>query len=144
MDPDTSGDPVRTVYCQLALGRLSDVVDAFEASFDHGPHQEWIDRLELIARAPDNQPLDHSCAELYEALVTTTIDKTSRDRSAAGNTITRLVTARWLAANPFAVPDPTQRDIIQHAYGEELPPLSRRPDVAALYEAARLAADPLH
>lgn len=93
-DPDTSGDPVRTVYCQLALGRLSDVVDAFEASFDHGPHQEWIDRLELIARAPDNQPLDHSCAELYEALVTTTIDKTPRDRSAAGNTITRLVTAR--------------------------------------------------
>lgn len=142
-DPDTSGDPTRTAYCQLALGRIGEVVDAFAASFDHGPHQEWIDRLELVTGAPDNQPLDRSCAELYEELVTTTIDKTSRDRSAVGNIITRLVTARWLAANPFAVPDPTQRDIIQHAYGEELPPLSRRPDVAALYEAARRDADPL-
>jgi hypothetical protein len=51
--------------------------------------------------------------------------------------------ARWLVANPFAIPDPALRDIIRHAYGEELPPLSRRPDVAALYEAARLASDPL-
>jgi hypothetical protein len=142
-DPDTFADPARKAYCQLALGRISEVVDAFEASFDQGPHQEWIDRLELVARAPDDQPLDHSCAELYEALVTTTIGKTPCDRSPAGNTITRLVTARWLAANPFAMPDPVQRDIIMHAYGEELPPLSRRPDVAALYEAARLAADPL-
>ena len=141
-DPDTSGDPARMAYCQLALGRISEVVDAFEASFDHGPHQEWIDRLELVARAPDNQRLDRSCAELYEELVTTIIDNTPGDRSSAGNTITRLVTARWLAANPFAMPDPTQRDIISHAYGE-LPPLSRRPDVAALHEAARLAADPL-
>ena len=142
-DPDTSGDPACKAYCQLALGWISEVVDAFEASFDQGPHQEWIDRLELVTRAPDNQPLERSCAELYEALVTTTIGKTPGDRSPAGNIITRLVTARWLAANPFAMPDLTQRDIIKHAYGEELPPLSRRPDVAALYEAARLAADSL-
>jgi hypothetical protein len=142
-DPDTFSDPARKAYCQLALGRIGEVVDAFEASFDQGPHQEWIDRLELVARAPDNQLLDRSCAELYEELVTTAIGNTPGDRSLAGNTITRLVTARWLAANPFAMHDPVQRDIIKHAYGEELPPLSKRPDVAALYEAARLAADPL-
>jgi hypothetical protein len=137
-DPDTLGDPARKAYCQLALGQLNEVVDTFEASFDNGPHQDWIDRLELVARAPDNLPLDRSSAELYEELVTTAAE----DRSSAGNIITRLVTARWLAANPFAIPDPALRDIIQHAY-EELPPLSKRPDVAALHTAARLAADPL-
>lgn len=142
-DPDTFGDPARKAYCQLALGRIGEVVDAFEASFDQGPHQEWIDRLELVTRAPDDQPLDRSCGELYEKLVTTNVGTTPCGRSPAGNIITRLITARWLAANPFAMPDPDLRDIIRHAYGEELPPLSRRPDVAALYEAARLAADPL-
>lgn len=138
-DPDTLGDPARKAYCQLALGRISQVADAFEASFDTGPHQDWVDRLELVAHAPDNLPLERSCGELYEELVTTT----THGRSAAGNTITRLIAARWLAANPFAVPDPTLSKIVEHAYGEELPPLSRRPDVAALYEAGRLAANPL-
>jgi hypothetical protein len=133
------GDPARTAYCQLALGRIAQVVDAFEGSFDEGPHQEWIDRLELVARAPDELPLDRSCGELYEELVI----KAAHGRSPAGNIITRLMTARWLVANPFAIPDPALGDIIRHAYGEELPPLSRRPDVAALYEAARLASDPL-
>jgi hypothetical protein len=142
-DPDTFGDSARKAYCQLALGRIGEVVNAFEASFDQGPHQEWIDRLELVTRAPDALPLDRSCGELYEQLVTTNVDEMPRGRSPAGNTITRLITARWLMANPFAMPDPALRDIIRHAYGEELPPLSRRPDVAALYEAARLAADPL-
>jgi len=138
-DPDTLGDPARTAYCQLALGRIGQVVDAFEDSFDEGPHQEWIDRLELVARAPDELPLDRSCGEFYEELVI----KAAHGRSPAGNIITRLMAARWLVANPFAIPDPALRDIIRHAYGEELPPLSRRPDVAALYEAARLASDPL-
>lgn len=133
----------RKAYCQLALGRISEVVDAFEASFDQGPHQDWIDRLELVARAPDDLPLHRSCGELYEELVTTDVGRTPLGRSPAGNTITRLITAHWLAANPFAMPDPALRDIINHAYGEELPPLSRRPDVAALYEAARLAVVPL-
>jgi hypothetical protein len=136
-DPDTLGDPARTAYCQLALGRINQVVDAFEDSFDEGPHQDWIDRLELVTRAPDELPLDRSCGELYEELVI----KAAPGRSPAGNTITRLIIARWLVANPFVIPDPVQRNIIKHAYGEELPPLSRRPDVAALYEAARLAGD---
>lgn len=137
-DPDTLGDPARKAYCQLALGQLNEVVDTFEAGFDEGPHQDWINRLELVAHAPDNLPLDRSSAELYAELVTTAAES----RSSAGNIITRLITARWLATNPFAIPDPALRDIIQHAYGE-LPPLSRRPDVAALHNAARLAADPL-
>jgi hypothetical protein len=138
-DPDTFDDPARKAYCQLALGRIKEVVDAFEDSFDKVPHQDWIDRLELVARAPDDLPLDRNCGELYDELVITA----AHGRSPAGNTITRLITARWLVANPFAIPDPAQRDIIKHAYGEELPPLSRRPDVAALYEVARLTADPL-
>jgi hypothetical protein len=142
-DPDTLGDPARKAYCQLALGRIGEVVDAFEASFDNGPHQEWIDRLELVTRAPDALPLGRSCGELYEQLVTTNVEEMPRRRSPAGNTITRLITARWLVANPFAMPDRALLDIIRNAYGNELPPLSRRPDVAALYEAARLAADPL-
>jgi hypothetical protein len=142
-DPDTFGDPARKAYCQLALGRIREVVDAFEASFDEGPHQDWIDRLELVAHTPDDMQLDRNCGELYQELVTTDVGKTPLGRSPAGNTIARLITARWLVANPFAMPDPALRDIITHAYGEELPPLSRRPDVAALYDAARLGADPL-
>jgi len=142
-DPDTVNDPARKAYCQLALGRIREVVEAFAASFDQGPHQEWIDRLELVTRAPDDLPLDRSFRELYHDLVTTTVDAASPDPSPVANTITRLITARWLAANPFAIPDPELREIISHGYGEELPPLSRRPDVAALYEVARLAADPL-
>lgn len=138
-DPATLGDPARKAYCQLALGQLNEVVDTFEASFDEGPHQDWIKQFELVAHAPDNLPLDRSSAELYAELVTTA----AADRSAAGNIITRLMTARWLAANPFAIPDPALRDIIQHAYEKELPPLSRRPDVGDLHKAARLAADPL-
>ncbi|MEO7195078.1 MAG: hypothetical protein ABIZ05_09675 [Pseudonocardiaceae bacterium] len=141
-DPDTFSDPTRKMYCQLALGRISEVVNAFEASFDQGPHQDWINQLELVTCAPDNQPLDRDCGELYDELVTTNVGMTSLRRSPAGNTITRLITARWLTANPFAMPDPTLRDIIKHGYEQELPPLSRRSDVAALYEAARLAADP--
>lgn len=137
-DPDTLGDPARKAYCQLALGQLNEVVDTFEASFDNGPHQDWINRLELVAHAPDNLPLDRSSKELYDELVTTA----AGDRSSAGNIITRLITARWLAANPFAIPHSDLRNIIQQAYGG-LPPLSRRSDVDALHKAARLAADPL-
>ncbi|MGH3719239.1 MAG: hypothetical protein ACRDRI_10480 [Pseudonocardiaceae bacterium] len=140
-DPDTFDEPVRKAYCQLALGRISEVVDAFETSFDQGPHQDWINRIELVTRAPDNQPLNHSCGELYDMLVNTTIGEAPLGRSPAGNAITRLITARWLAANPFAMPDPAQRTLIARAYERELVPLSRRPDVAALFEAARLATD---
>jgi len=141
-DPDTLGDPSRNAYCQLALGQISEVVNSFEASFDRGPHQEWIDRLKLVARAPDNKPLDQDCAELYRELVNADISNTPQGRTPVGNIFTRLVAASWLAANPFAMPDPDQKVIIVHAYGE-LPPLSRRPDVAALYMAAQLAAGTL-
>ncbi len=138
-DPDTISDPARRAYCQLALGQISKVVDAFEASFDKDPHQDWIDRLRLVARAPDDRPFDHDCAELYRELVNADIQIAPQGRSPAGNIITRLVAVSWLAANPFAMPDPEQTDIIVNSY-RGLPALSRRPDVAALLVAAQLAA----
>jgi hypothetical protein len=142
-EPDSLSDPARTAYCQLALEQIGEVVDAFEASFDQGPHQEWVDRLELAASAPDALPLDRSCGELYDKLITVSAGKPPGGRSQAGIIIARLLSARWLVVNPFAVNDQQLRDITTNAYGKELPSLSHRSDVAALYRAAELAADPL-
>lgn len=141
-EPDTLSDPVRTAYCWLALGRIDEVVDAFDASFDQGPHQEWIDRLELVIRAPDDQPLDSSCGRLFGELVKTNADETPRDRSRR-DIIAELVTARWLVANPFTMPDLERRRVIGEAYERELPQRSQRLDLVALYRAAKLFVDPL-
>ncbi|MBV9010733.1 MAG: hypothetical protein JO272_01570 [Pseudonocardiales bacterium] len=123
-EPDTLSDPTRTAYCQLALGQIGEVANAFEASLNQGPHQEWIDRLELVTRAPDALPLDLNCGELYENLVTVGVGNTPAGRSPAGNTIAQLITARWLVANPFAMPDPKLSDVIKKAYDKLRPPLS--------------------
>jgi len=48
------------------------------------------------------------------------------------------VVASWLAANPFAMPDPAQLQIIGNSY-RDLAPMSQRPDVAALHLAAEQA-----
>jgi hypothetical protein len=138
-DPDTKGDPTRTAYCHLALGRISEVVDFFESSFNTVAHQEWIEQLRLVTHAPDDLPLDRDNAALYEDLVSADIRATPHDRSPAGNVITRLVVASWLAANPFTMPDKDLMSTIEHAY-RELSPLSRQPDVAPLQLAAQLAA----
>lgn len=140
-DPATLADPARRAYCQLALGQISDVVSYFDESFDQAPHQRWIDRLDLATRAPDALPLNRPSAEIYAELVR--VDSLARPlgRSALRNTVARLVAASWLAANPFAVPDSDQIDTIAKAYHSALPPLSRRPDVAALYAAAQRAAE---
>jgi hypothetical protein len=138
-DPDTNADQTRKAYCRLALGRISDVVTFFESSFDLIPHQDWIERLRLVTRAPDNLPLDRDCGDLYERLVDNDIQNTPRDRSPAGNVIARLIVASWLAANPFTMADKDLMNTIEHAY-RELSPLSRRPDVAPLQLAAQLAA----
>lgn len=139
-DPETQSDMARKAYCQLALGQLSDVVDAFESDFDQGPHQDWIDRLELVARAPDNKPLDRDRATLFQDLIDMDVANRPGGRSTVGNVVTRLVAALWLASDPFVMPDPAQRDHIANGFGE-LPRLSRRADVDALYTAARRAAE---
>jgi len=115
------------------------VVTFFESSFDLIPHQDWIERLRLVTRAPDDLPLERNCADLYKQLVNDDIHNTPQDRSPAGNVITRLIVASWLATNPFTMPDKDLMDTIEHAY-RELSPLSRRPDVAPLQLAAQLAA----
>lgn len=131
-DPETARDPARKAYCQLALGHFSDVVAAFESSFDTESHRIWADRLKLVTRAPDNLPLNRSCAELFQELVNRDIGNTPA-RSPIRNIVARLVAATWLAANPFAVADRKQRDEIADAY-KDLRPLSRRPDVSDLHE----------
>jgi hypothetical protein len=136
-DPDTFDDPARRAYCQLALGRIGDVVDALTASFDHEPHQYWIDRLRLITQAPNNMPLDQDSAVLYTALVNADIEHAPTGRTAVRNIVTRLVAASWLYQDPFAVPDKAQHTTITKSYAE-LAPLSQRPDVAALHTAAMI------
>lgn len=136
-DPDTQHDPVRTAYCQLALGHISDVISFFEASFNRCPHQQWVDRLRLVTRAPDSRALDRDCAALYQELVTTDTRNNPQGRSPVGNIVTQLVVARWLAANPFATPDPDLKPIIEKAYVPGLLAWNRRPDVAALIHAAK-------
>ncbi|WP_131788100.1 ATP-binding protein [Protofrankia symbiont of Coriaria ruscifolia] len=127
-DPDTLNDPARKSYCHLALRQISEVVSAFEASFDQEPHKEWTSRLRLVVRAPDNLPLDRSCSHLYQRLVNEDALDTPQDRSRLRNTVTRLVVTSWLAANPFAMPDPRQTNIIISTY-QELRLLSRRSDI---------------
>jgi hypothetical protein len=132
-DPDTAGDPVRTAYCMLALGRVGVVVSAFTTTFDTEPHSEWTGRLRLVTQAPDNLPLSRRGAELYDALVTRHVAATAPERDTIGNVVTRLVIATWLAANPVAMPDPVLRDVIADSY-LALRRLSRRPDVGDLHD----------
>jgi len=115
-DQTTQFDPVRQAYCQLALGRVSDVVTFFEDSFDSVPHQEWLDRLRLVAGAPDNKPIDQHAGALYHTLVDEDVKAKPDNRTDVRNVVTRLVCALWLARNPFAVPDPALWHTIRDAY----------------------------
>lgn len=135
-DPDTRADQARTGYCQLALGRVTDVIDVFEQSFNEGPHREWVKRLRLVTRAPDNRPPERDSYTLYEQLVQQDNRKVPEGRTPVGNIVRRLIIARWLSANPFAVPHPELGTVVDTAYGE-LPHWSRQPDVAELSHAAR-------
>lgn len=131
---DQSGNSVRTAYCQLALGRVSDVVDYFTSEFDKGPHRNWIDRLRLVARAPTDEPFDRTSWELFSEMVD--VDFQDRpQRSDLRNIVTRLLAALWLAKNPFAVPDKEMWQSIAQDY-RLLPLKSHRADVAALNAAA--------
>jgi hypothetical protein len=135
-DPDTQADPARRAYCQLALGRISEVIGSFETSFNAGPHRGWVDRLRLVTSAPDNRPLDRDSYALYEEMVELDNRNVPEGRSPVGNIVRRLVAARWLAANPFAVPDSTLKTVIVDQY-RDLPAWSRQADVAALNDASR-------
>jgi hypothetical protein len=137
-DPTTRADPVRTAYCQLALGGVSDVVGYFAANFQDLPHQRWIDRLELVTSAPDSKPLDRDCDDIYDELVADDVRATGVDRTPVRNTVARLVAARWLLANPFTTPASTLRDTIVNSY-EALVRESHRSDVAPLEAAAERA-----
>ena len=132
-DPDTAEDPARKAYCQLALGQFGAVVSGFTTSFDTEPHLAWNNRLRLVTRAPDNLSLTRRGAELYDELVNEHITTTPPERPPIGNIVTRLVVAKWLAANPFAMPDQTLRDVITDAY-QDLRGQSRRPDVGDLHD----------
>ncbi|HEX5121093.1 MAG TPA: hypothetical protein VFW65_38395 [Pseudonocardiaceae bacterium] len=134
-DPATRADPVRTAYCQLALGRIAEVVGHFEASFQDLPHQSWIDQLELVTSAPDDKPLGRDCDDIYDELVAEDVSATGVDRTTVRNTVARLIAARWLVANPFTTPTSTLRDIIVNSY-EGLVRESHRSDVAPLETAA--------
>jgi hypothetical protein len=134
LEGDEPDSLVRTAYCRLALGEVSDVVDYFTSEFDNGPHRDWIDRLRLVARAPSDEPFDRSSSELFAAWVD--LDVRNRpERSHLRNVVARLVVALWLAKNPFAMPKKEMWQGIAHDY-RLLPRESHRADVAALNAAA--------
>ena len=138
---DFGTDRARRAYCRLALGRVVAVVDDFAKAFDNEPHRDWVDRLEMVCRAPDAQPLGRTVTQLFDTLVKQA--NRDRDRShVVRNVVSRLVVANWLTTTLFTVPSP-ERDIVEHAYGQELPPQSHQGDVNALLNAARRAAEPL-
>jgi hypothetical protein len=137
-EPPNEDDLVRTAYCLLALGRISDVVEFFTTRFDRGPHQEWIDRLRLVTRAPGDQPHDRSSADLFDELVNFDAEH-HPERSDVRNIVTRLVVGLWLERNPFTMPEPKLWHAVAKEYGR-LPDKSHRPDVAALDTAAANAA----
>lgn len=135
-DSHVQRDPERRAYCLLALGEFSTVVDMLEERFDRIPHQDWVDLLALVTSAPDNKPLHLDHDVLYQEMVNEDLRGTTGQRSPVRNILARLVAADWLVANPLAGPDDERRRMVAQCF-RELAPLSRRPDVAALYEAAR-------
>lgn len=101
-------DDVRLAYCLLALGEFPAVVDLFERDFPKLPHREWVDRLTVVVRAPDAQPLDEDYEHLYAKLVDADVERKPLDRTEIRNNLARLLAASWLSANPFAVRGPDQ------------------------------------
>lgn len=139
-DPEDTQGQARQMYCHLAADNFTVVVDFFTKTFDQEPHQDWIDRLELVTSAPDHEPLHKDQATVYSELVNHRNSNLTEEQSPVGNIVCRLVAALWVATNPFAVPDPNQQGVIRDAY-RDLVRLSRRPDVAALHAAARRAGE---
>ncbi|MDA3624743.1 hypothetical protein OU415_04780 [Saccharopolyspora sp. WRP15-2] len=135
-DTTVQRDPERKAYCLLALGEFAEVVTMLEERFDRIPHQDWVDLLTLVSGAPDNKPLQHDHDALYQALVREDQRGKPDDRSTVRNVLARLVAAAWLLTNPLAGPDDERKKLVAQCF-RELAPLSRRSDVAALYEAAR-------
>ncbi|MER7082505.1 hypothetical protein SAMN02982929_02427 [Saccharopolyspora kobensis] len=135
-DSSVRRDPERHAYCLLALGEFSTVVDVLEERFDRIPHQDWVDLLTLVTGAPDDKPLHLGHDALYQALVDEDLRGGTGDRSMVRNVLARLVAAAWLLANPLVGPDDERKRLVAQCF-RELAPLSRRSDVAALYEAAR-------
>lgn len=133
---DVSVDSERQAYCLLALGEFTTVVDMLEKRFDRIPHQDWVDLLGFVTSAPDDKPLDTDHDDLYQALVREDLRGNAEDRTTVRNILARLVAAAWLLANPQAGPDDERKRMVAQCF-RELAPLSRRPDVAALHEAAR-------
>ncbi|MDI2029904.1 hypothetical protein QFW96_14835 [Saccharopolyspora sp. TS4A08] len=137
-DPHTRRDLARSSYCRLALGRFAEVVGTLHERFDQIPHQKWVDLLILITSAPDGKPLHRDNAEVYADLVEQDLCDGPADRGQVRNVLARLIAAYWLLANPLAGPDRECKSVVVQSF-YELAPLSHRPDVAALYEAARRA-----
>ncbi|QUQ63398.1 ABC transporter substrate-binding protein [Kutzneria sp. CA-103260] len=140
---DFGTDRARRAYCHLALGDVAAVVDDFVETFeteDEEPHQAWVDRLEMVCRAPDALPLDSTVKQLFTKLVKEAGQ--GRDWDVVRNVVSRLVVANWLSTTMFTVP-PDEREIVEHAYRHELPPHSRKPDTSALHNAGSRASDPL-
>ncbi len=137
-DVDASKYPMRLAYCQLALGKVGDVITRFEEEFDKIPHEEWVGSLNFVVHAPDSLPPDRSYRQLYEELVGTDVALVSQKRTVIRNNVARLIVASWLTANPFAVRGQDQNNEIANAF-QALASLSQRPDVDALYDAANRA-----
>lgn len=137
-DVDGSEYPMRLAYCQLALGKVADVITLFEEKFDKIPHEEWVSSLSFVVHAPDTLPPGRSYRQLYEELVGTDIAQGPQPRTVVRNNVARLIVASWLTANPFAVRGQDQNNEIANAF-QALASLSQRPDVDALYDAANRA-----
>lgn len=125
---------LRIAYCQLALGKVTVVIDHVTEMFGQRPYQMWIDQLRLITRAPCDRPFREKSDDLFKELVND--DVTNRpERTETRNVIARLLIALWLARNPFAVPDRQHWDLISEEY-RRLGGLASGPDVAGLNNAA--------
>ncbi|HEV2634025.1 MAG TPA: hypothetical protein VGX23_02690 [Actinocrinis sp.] len=142
-DPDTAADETRVAYCRLALGQVHESSDYLIRTFDEVPHEAWVDRLALVASAPDNLSLDRTVRELYHELGDSrTRPARAGAQSRTANTIRRLLVAGWLAGNTLAVPDAELFSQMADSY-RLLAAMSQQGDVAALYRAADAAANPL-
>ena len=104
-DEDTTADPVRIAYCDLALRQVSAVVSHFTQTFNKDSHKTWIDQLRLVTRAPCPAPADQDAMTIYEETVRSLTDAPAGADTGLRNVISRLIVARWVGADPSAVPD---------------------------------------
>lgn len=125
--PLDKAEPFRLYHC-LALGRAPDVARRLSDAFAPSSADDWIEAVRLISRAPHPAGEDKRRAVAVGGDADGGADEVSRS-------VSRLLHAAWLLADPLAATDPELEDKL----AEELKLLSGKHPTGngALWQASR-------